>query len=1101
MLPLDPARHIVTAVIVTHDGARWLPETLEAVREQTRPVQRVVGVDVGSRDRSGRILAEYIAADAITTLDRATGFGDAVRAALDSPRARAAFPGAAPDATEWIWLVHDDCTPDPDALQHLLIAANDDPRAAVLGPKLRDWFDRRVLVECGVTIDGAGRRETGLEPRELDHGQHDGTRQVLAVSSAGMLVRRDVWDELGGFDPALPIFRDDIDFCWRAGGAGHRVLIVTDAVAYHAEAAARRRRRIAAAGDHPRRLDRRHAIFVLLANLPAGGMLAAFVRNSFASLLRVLMYIVAKQPANAFDEAFAITSVYLMPGRLIRARFRRRRNRRRTYSAIRPFLARGVALRQFTDAVADLFSGSAGLDTAGRHQAVVAPPAEDDDPLRDDLTLLRRVLTRPGPLLVLALTAVTLVAERHLLFGAELAGGALPPVAGGASDLWALYLTGRPDIGAGTGAPAPPYVGLLALLSTLLLGKPWLAVTVLLLGCVPLAGLTAYLLARRVLSATFAQVWMAGSYALLPMATGAVAQGRLGTALVHALLPVLGILLTRLLTEPPRRSRRTAWALALFLAAGTAFVPLLWLLALVTGVLVVVAFGHIGRRLYVSVAIALGVPLVLLLPWSLELLLHPSLWLLEAGLHRPELSAPAPGAVSLLMLSPGGPGMPPVWVTAGFLVAALSALLLLRRRMLIAVGWSVALFGILVAIVISRVPVEPWYGGPTAPAWPGVALAFAATAMLLSAANAAQSFGLMWRLGGARRAFAAFAAALALTTPLSAAGVWMWQGVQGPLSGHAGPVVPGLLGGVSDDGRGARTLVVAPQDDGSVRYSVLRGREPRLGEEQVPTSGPTRAVLDEVVAGLAGGRGGDETARLADLGIGYVLMPRPPGSEGPDVTLVDILDGAPGLTRVQLGERFGLWSLDTPTGRVRVLGEGGPVVLRAQAGEGAEAAYRVPGGAAGRRLVLAEPVGTGWSATLDGQELAARSGPGGLQAFDLPASGGRLEIAKSDPLRQAWLAAQAALLVAVGVLALPGVRTEEDLREQRAQPAPRPRRPMLAGARSGSTGTRAAGQGHRAPGARRGARGGRGTRGTRSRGGGPAATPPGGLDTRDREGE
>ena len=46
------------------------------------------------------------------------------------------------------------------------------------------------LLEVGVTISGTGRRETGLEPGEYDQGQHDEVRQVLAVNTAGMLVRR-----------------------------------------------------------------------------------------------------------------------------------------------------------------------------------------------------------------------------------------------------------------------------------------------------------------------------------------------------------------------------------------------------------------------------------------------------------------------------------------------------------------------------------------------------------------------------------------------------------------------------------------------------------------------------------------------------------------------------------------------------------------------------------------------------------------------------------------------------------------------------------------------------------------------------------------------
>ena len=116
-----------------------------------------------------------------------------------------------------------------------------DPSIAVVGPKIRAWHERRLLLEVGVSIARSGRRETGLERREQDQGQHDGVHDRLAVSTAGMLVRRDVWEALGGLDRAFPLFRDDVDFGWRANLAGHRVVCCTDAVVYPAAAAARGR--------------------------------------------------------------------------------------------------------------------------------------------------------------------------------------------------------------------------------------------------------------------------------------------------------------------------------------------------------------------------------------------------------------------------------------------------------------------------------------------------------------------------------------------------------------------------------------------------------------------------------------------------------------------------------------------------------------------------------------------------------------------------------------------------------------------------------------------------------------------------------------------
>ncbi|OLT28216.1 glycosyl transferase family 2 [Nocardiopsis sp. CNR-923] len=1052
MLDHDPARHVVTAVIVSHDGARWLPETLAAVRGQSRPVQRVVAADTGSTDGSAELLTEYLPDDAVLDLPATTGYGDAVRGALGLPRSTAPVPRHA-GGTEWIWLIHDDLTPERDALERLLAAADQDPRAAVLGPKLRDWFDRRRLVEAGVTIDGAGRRETGLEQREFDHGQHDGTRQVLAVSSAGMLVRRDVWDRLGGFDPALPLFRDDIDFCWRVGGAGLRAVLVTDAVAYHAEASARRRRRITATRNHPRRIDRRHAVFVLLANLPAGGMVAALVRNSVASLLRVLTYLLIKQPGNALDEAAAITLVYLRPLRLARARFRRRRDRRRTYSAIRPFLARGVALRQFADTLTGILSGEPVLNTPGRHQAVTVAPSPDDEAaaLADQTSFLRRVVLRPGVLLVLGLTVVAVVAERSLLFGDLLAGGALLPVTGSAADLWSLYLAAWPETGLGSNAPVAPYVGFLALASTLTLGQPWIAVCVVLLGCVPLSGLTAFLLAREVVGPRPVRLWTAAVYALLPVATGAVAQGRLGTALVHVLMPVMGLLLVRLVTLPPRRSRRAAWGLGLVLAAATAFVPLVWALALFTGMLVAAAFGHLGRRLYVSVALSLTVPIVLLLPWSLELLRHPTLWLLEAGLRPPTTGATA---AQLLLLSPGGPGTPPAWVTAGFAAAALCSLLLLRDRKIVAAGWTLALVGLLVAVVTSRLVVEPYPGGPPIQIWPGTALSFAATAVLLSAATGARSLGPMLRLGGLRRVFAVAVSALALVTPLSAAAVWVAGGVDGPLTGRADMAVSRALAVIDGGGTRPRTLVVTP-GEGGVDYAVLRGEQPRLGDEGVLPTAPTREVMDRAVAELVAGQGGEHLHTLADFGVQYVLYPRPEVDGAHDTSMLTTLDGTPGLLRMSLSDRYGLWRVGESTGALRVV-EGAVTGADEIEAEVLAVGDDLPDGEAGRLLFLAEPADDGWRATLDGAALTPVDTETGVQAWELPARGGALDVRHVDPVHTAWLATQGVAFLAVAVLAVPGARTEEETRLIEATPTPRPRRPRWTGRRSRRGGRRRA---------------------------------------------
>src|SRR5882724_5520174 len=83
---LRPAfpRHLVTAVLVSHDGERWLRRSLAALESQTRPAQRAVAVDTGSHDASVQILAAGLGASRIVHADRSTGFGAAIALGLDA---------------------------------------------------------------------------------------------------------------------------------------------------------------------------------------------------------------------------------------------------------------------------------------------------------------------------------------------------------------------------------------------------------------------------------------------------------------------------------------------------------------------------------------------------------------------------------------------------------------------------------------------------------------------------------------------------------------------------------------------------------------------------------------------------------------------------------------------------------------------------------------------------------------------------------------------------------------------------------------------------------------------------------------------------------
>ncbi len=156
----------VTAILVVHDGATWLPEVVASIASQTRKADQIVAIDTGSIDSSAKLLKG--ARIPVATLDREVGFGAAVAHGV------AQLPSKIADSEEWIWILHDDCVLHPGALEALLAATEDRPNVVMAGPKLLGWHDRTHLVEQGISIASNGARWTGLEPAEYDQGQHDG---------------------------------------------------------------------------------------------------------------------------------------------------------------------------------------------------------------------------------------------------------------------------------------------------------------------------------------------------------------------------------------------------------------------------------------------------------------------------------------------------------------------------------------------------------------------------------------------------------------------------------------------------------------------------------------------------------------------------------------------------------------------------------------------------------------------------------------------------------------------------------------------------------------------------------------------------------------
>jgi GT2 family glycosyltransferase len=216
-------------VIPTYEGALLTRACLKALLEHppAHCEMRVVVVDDASSDGTRELLErEYGAAVTAVVHEQNRGFAvscnDGARAAGDC---------------EHLVFLNNDTIPTAGWLDALVDLAARTPAAAAVGAKL--LFPNGTIQHAGVAIsqDGWPRHLYAGFPGE--HPAVNRSRAVAAATGACLLVRREDFEAMEGFDSAFHNGYEDVDLCLRLGRRGREVWYCHDSVVYHLESVTR----------------------------------------------------------------------------------------------------------------------------------------------------------------------------------------------------------------------------------------------------------------------------------------------------------------------------------------------------------------------------------------------------------------------------------------------------------------------------------------------------------------------------------------------------------------------------------------------------------------------------------------------------------------------------------------------------------------------------------------------------------------------------------------------------------------------------------------------------------------------------------------------
>lgn len=217
----------IAVVILNWNGRKYLEQFLPAVLASTYKNLVVYIADNGSTDDSIEFLkANYPQVQLISHTTNEGFAGGYNRALKEVPE-------------EFLVLLNSDIEVAPGWLEPAVAMFNSDLQLAAIQPKILDFKNKAYFEYAGAAggwIDRYGYPFSMgriFDITEKDEHQYDTPTEIFWASGAAMIIKKSVFDEVGGFDPYFFAHQEEIDLCWRIHLAGYKIKSCPASVVYH----------------------------------------------------------------------------------------------------------------------------------------------------------------------------------------------------------------------------------------------------------------------------------------------------------------------------------------------------------------------------------------------------------------------------------------------------------------------------------------------------------------------------------------------------------------------------------------------------------------------------------------------------------------------------------------------------------------------------------------------------------------------------------------------------------------------------------------------------------------------------------------------------
>lgn len=222
MHPIKPSAKI-TIVLLNWNGKKDTLECLESLQKVTYSNFQTIVVDNGSTDDSVPILRNTHPHIPILETGANLGFAGGNNVGIE---------WALRHHADWILLLNNDTTVDPNFLNAFMAAALEQPKAKILGAKILRYHQPKTIDHLGGFWNSKKGEFICPESGQTDHPYFN-MQRVDYVCGAALLMHRSVPETIGLLEAKFFLFWEESDYCFRALRAGLQVWTAPEAKIWH----------------------------------------------------------------------------------------------------------------------------------------------------------------------------------------------------------------------------------------------------------------------------------------------------------------------------------------------------------------------------------------------------------------------------------------------------------------------------------------------------------------------------------------------------------------------------------------------------------------------------------------------------------------------------------------------------------------------------------------------------------------------------------------------------------------------------------------------------------------------------------------------------